>query len=245
MLKDLQYLVKLQEVDSRIFDLEQSKEEFPRQVEELEKAIQDAQNSVESISKKLEEVEQERKKVDQKITDSKLALERSQERLNSITTNREYDAVHEEIESNRSIVQSGEAKLQAFDTQIEKLSVAKEEAEKQFEEIKAENQPSIDDLKSRIASIDSNIAKEMKERNEISDKINRQYYRTYEHIHTRRKTAKVVSLVDEENKTCTVCFRVLERQLYNKVRSGKSLEICESCGSILILNEKEPQNEGE
>ncbi len=245
MSKDLQYLVRLQEIDLRIFDLEQSKEEFPRQVEELEGAIQEKQKSVDSISKKLEDTEQERKKVEQKISDSKLALERSQERLNSITTNREYDAVHDEIESNQNIVQSGESKLQNLDAAIEKLTATKEESLKQLEEMKAENQPNIDDLKSRIASIDSNIAKEMKERNEIAEKISRQYYRTYEHIHSRRKNGKAVSLVNEQRRTCTVCFRVLERQLYSKVRRGNSLEICESCGSLLILDQGDRNNKEE
>jgi hypothetical protein len=237
MTKDLENLIKLQEIDLRIYRHEQSKLEFPGMVEQLEAQITAAKNQVEQIDTKVNEVVEEKKATEKEIADAKVGLEKSKERLNIIKTNREYDAVHAEIASHTSTVSNGEARLETFDNDTEQFKEAREEAQKELEEIKAENEPQIADLKSKIANIDSNIAKEVAEREKITPDISKNILRTYEHMLARRKNRKVVSLVSQRTKNCSICYKVLEPQLLNEIRKANRIRFCQSCGSILILDE--------
>ncbi len=243
MANDLQLLIELQSIDNRIHELEKSKEEYPRQVEELEARISEPKEEIDSVEKKLAENEEERKKIQSKVADSKAALVKSEERLNAITTNREYDAVHSEIAAQKTVLSQGETKLKALLSEDEQLTEALESARKTYEEAKTENQPQIDDLKQKIASIDSDIAKIQKERDKITPKLIPANLRAYEHIHSRRKNGVAVSIVTEAG-NCSVCYKMLEAQRVNEVRKGIRLQICESCGSILIWNPGEDASEG-
>jgi len=239
MNQDLQNLVKLQLIDMRIFELKQSKKEYPIEVEKLTAAVREAESVVASLEQKIHDVATERKNVEDQIAQAKLSLSKSEERLNAITTNREYDAVHSEIESQKHTVSNGEIRLKNFGEETERLNQQKEQAHKEVERIRAEGQPKIDDLNAKIASIDSDIESVGRERNALLPGIGRQYQRTYDHIHNRRKNARVISLVSMADGTCAICHRILEPQLVNEVRKGVRLNICESCGSILIWNATE------
>ncbi|MBD3390394.1 MAG: hypothetical protein GF418_00125 [Chitinivibrionales bacterium] len=243
MHKDLVNLVKLQQIDLRIHELKQSKKEFPVEVERLTAEINQAKGSVEAIDKKLEETAAEQKNIEERIANAKHSLERSQERLNSITTNREYDAVHTEIESQRQLVATGGNRLKGFSEDTEQLTAQKEEAQKEVERIQAENQPRIDELNARIASVDSDIADVVKERDALTPEIGRPTLRLYERVHRRRKNALAISLVSMGDGTCAICHKILEAQLVNEIHKGEKVQICESCGSLLIWKATEIEQE--
>ncbi len=238
MIHDLKYLVELQKIDLRIHELEMSKEEFPKQVEELKLLIAEAEEKITALDEKAAEIEKEEKDVRERIENAKIALERSQEKLNTITTNREYDAVHTEIESQRTGIENGEKRLQNFADDKENLQKTREEAVAELESIRGENQPKIDELTARIASIDSDIDQVVQEREQIAPKIGSSYLRTYDHIHKRRKTGVAVGLVSDAERTCPVCYKVLETQLVNEIRRGNRIQICQSCGTILIWDDE-------
>jgi predicted nucleic acid-binding Zn-ribbon protein len=243
MNKDLQSLRKLQQIDLQIFEFNQSKREYPIEVDRLASAIAEAEKSVASVQKKIEDLAAERRNVEEQIVQAKQSLERSEERLNSITTNREYDAVHSEIETHKHVVVNGESRLKNFQEDAERLQTQKKEAEEEVERVRGENGPKIDELNAKIASIDSDIAASKAQRDAMLPGISRQYLRTYDHIHKRRKNGRVISLVSLADGTCAICHKILEPQLLNEIRKSNRLHICESCGSILLWNAEEV-NEG-
>ncbi len=234
MINDLKNLLALQEVDLRILELEKSKEEFPVKVVELEKTISDAAAVVENTGLKIEEMKTEKKEVEDQIENAKISLERSQERLNTIRTNKEYDAVHSEIETHKHIVSGADKRLQKFANEIEALQTQLEEEETAHKQLLEENQPQIDELKATIATIDSSIAEVVSERDKLSPLINKQFVRTYDHIRATRKRGTAISVVDNVERNCTVCFMVVPPQHINQMRKGPNLVFCQGCGSILI-----------
>ncbi|MBD3418627.1 MAG: hypothetical protein GF398_00770 [Chitinivibrionales bacterium] len=231
MQKDLMILRKLQEVDLKIRELELSKVEFPQQVENLEGAITSAQAELDSITTRLEELTVEKKKISTETEEATASLAKSQERLNTITTNREYDAVHTEIESAKSIIANADSRLKKVAHEEEQLTEAKKTAEEKLAQIAEENEPLIKELKDKIATIDSRIAEVMVERNTLVPQVRKQFLSTYDFIRNKRKSGLALSIVDESG-TCSVCYKVLEPQIINEIKIGKNLVNCQSCGSI-------------
>jgi len=236
MNRDLENLIVLQEIDLRIREQEIAQEKFPSEVKELEHGIAKAGTALDAAKAKLEQANKEKKNIEDQAAKAKEGLDKSQERLNSIKTNREYDAVHAEIEAQKSIVNNAENRKKALDDEIARASKAVEETTAEYEKIKAENEPKIAELREKIGAIDTNIAKITEERNEVVPKISKALIRTYDLIRKKRKSGRAISLITN-SRTCTVCYKILEPQLVNEIKRGIRTILCQSCGSIMIWNE--------
>lgn len=237
MNKDMSYLVELQDLDIKIIELESSKKEFPITVEKLEKAISDAENDVKDLERNLEAINNEKKESEQQIINTEILLKRSQERLNIIKTNKEYDAIHAEIDSLKNIIASAQKRLQKFNEDSKNYESKLDEILNSYNQISTENEPKIAELKEKIATIDSSIAEVVTVRDKLIEKINKYYLRAYSHIRSSRKKGKVIGLVNNTERNCTVCFQVLQPQVVNQIRKGTSIIYCHNCGSILIWQE--------
>jgi hypothetical protein len=238
MIQDLEYLVKLQGIDLRIKEQELAKEQYPATVADLTKRITQAEAAKDSAAAKLELLSGGVKAMDDQTAKLRDSLAKSQEKLNSIKTNREYDAVHKEIEDQKTMLGSSEGRKAGLEADIERHQTALEAAEKALETVKADLQPQIDDLNAKIGAIDSVIAEITKERDVVAPKVSHATTRTYDSIRKKRKTGRAVSLVNE-SKTCAVCNVVLRPQLFNEIRRGSNFTLCESCGSMLVWAETE------
>lgn len=232
MIEDLVNLKLLQEIDLRIRQQELAQEQFPATVEELEGAIKKAKESLDNCSQKLNKTQSEVDSFDEQVRKSRELLEKSQSRLNSIKTNREYDAVHAEIENQKNSINNVEMRKKNLLDEIERLKCTVEEKTKEYEQIKSENEPQIAELNSKIAAIDSTIATIAKEREVIVPKISKPILRTYDLIRKKRKTGRALSNVT--GKTCAVCYKVLEPQLFNEIKRGTKMILCQNCGSIFV-----------
>ncbi len=232
MIEDLENLKALQEIDLRIHQQELAQKQFPDTVEELEGAVKNAKESLENFQMKLNKAQAEVSSFDEQILKSRELLEKSQSRLNSIKTNREYDAVHAEIENQKNAINSVEIRKKNLLDEIERLTNTIEEKTKEYHQIKSENEPQISELKNKIAAIDSTITSIVKERSAIVPKISKPILRTYDLIRKKRKTGNALSNIT--GKTCAVCYKVLEPQLHNEIRRGRKMILCQNCGSIFV-----------
>jgi|WetSurMetagenome_2_1015567.scaffolds.fasta_scaffold00026_45 uncharacterized protein len=234
MIQDLELLVQLQEFDLRIHGLFQSQSSLPKSLWELERSIASAQKAVDAINSQFAANVAEKKSFEDKVAEAKIALDKSQDRLNSIKTNREYDAVHAEIENFKSTIAGADTRTRNLTAESDKLTQLLDTKKADLEKIKTENEPKILELKNQIASIDSSVAALRQQRSTIAAKVPKSLLRTYDHILSRRKNAKVLSFVGKDNGTCSSCFKVLETQLINEIRRGTKLLTCQNCGAIFV-----------
>jgi len=237
VIQDLEYLIKLQNIDLRIKEQELAKEQYPVAVLDLQAQIRNAESVRDTAAARLEQLTGSIAEFDDHTAKLRESLAKSQERLSSIQTNREYDAVHKEIEAQKGMLGTSESRKAGLEADIEKQKAALEEAEKEFERLKTELEPQIADLTAKIGAIDSNIAEITKERDEVSPQVSQHTQRTYDSIRKKRKNGKAVSLVDSNARTCSTCFMVLQPQVFNVVKRGSKVVICESCGSMLLWDE--------
>jgi uncharacterized protein len=241
MIKDLEKLIQLQEIDLRIHDIRKSKQEFPKTVESLQASLDRAQEAVTAAAGRVTEAKGEKKAVHDKTEDAQNALKKSEDRLANIKTNREYDAVHAEIESSKRIVDQSASRTEAVDKDIEARTAAFEEARTELEKVKAENEPKILELKEKIASIDSKISEVKKERDILVPGISKAALRIYEYILKKRSNAQIISRVDAKKRVCGICHKVLESQLLNEIRKADKIISCQSCGSIFVIEGAEAE----
>lgn len=233
MHQDLVLLIELQKIDVTIHEFLNSKKELPEQLKELEAIIQKATDALAGANQKILDIQTEKKAVTQKIADLEVKRSKSQDRINSITTNREYDAVHTEIESNKHSLENSQAILKNLEVEENQLTEKISAYEEEIAKAREANMPRITEIKEKVAGIDAQIATATAQRDKIVPSIGKTFLRPYEHILTRRKNGVVLSMVNGQ-RTCGICHKVLEIQLVNEIRKGNKQLICNNCGSIFI-----------
>jgi len=234
MMSDLESLIQLQEIDLKISELKRAQEEFPAAISTFSSAIKSASGSVEAAGKKLAEAIAEKKSIEDKLADAKLQLDKSQERLNTIKTNREYDAVHTQIENFKNTLAGGDSKLKALAQNSGQLQQSMDAAAAELEKVTLENGPKIDEIQAKVDTLSASIAELTEQRGKIIGLVSKSLLRTYDYILKRRKNGQVLSFVDADKRTCSVCHKILEPHLISEIRRGAKMTTCQSCGSIFI-----------
>lgn len=239
MIPDLESLIKLQEIDLKISELVHAQEEFPGAISSYSGTIKIASDAVDNTRKRLAEVDSEKKAMEEKIAEAKIQLDKSQERLGIIKTNREYDAVHTQIENFKNTVLNGDSKLKMMAQEAVLLQQSLEKETAELEKVKDENEPHIAEIKGKIDTLGVSITELTAQRNQIMAVLPKAVLKTYDYILKRRKTGQVLSFVKGDARTCSVCFKILEPQLINEIRKGNKMIICQNCGSIFIWKKEE------
>ena len=238
MIRDFELLVKLQEIDSEVTSLKNAKKEFPIRKQKLEDEIALSVATVENSQRKCTEIVQEKKMLKDQVETITAKLSKSQDRINSITSNREYDAVHSEIEQNKKTLTLSETRQLRIDEEEVRLATALVETQTELEKIKEMHAAEIQQLTSKIGELDAAIAIQVKAREDLLPSIGKHILRTYDHILGRKKDGYVLSMVTQSTRYCQRCHKMLETQRFNEVRKGTLLQTCGGCGSILIWDDE-------
>ncbi|KAA3617406.1 MAG: hypothetical protein D8M58_02490 [Calditrichaeota bacterium] len=234
MQKTLHALIELQELDNRLDELMEERGDLPNIVNEFEEKL---------ISKtaSLEEIESDIKSSKLRIKEIELFEKESQEKLNKyneqlyqVKTNREYDAITVEIES----VQKTQKE---YGSELVLIKSSDEEKEKEINELEAEIAKIKEELSENKVELDSSLAETADEENSLKKKrdkvlknLSKHVYSTYQKI---RKARNGTGIAKVENGTCGGCFSYIPPQKVVEVRKMKKIYECEFCGRILVWTE--------
>ena len=238
MISELEALIKLQWIDVRISELVRAREGFPATIASLEAHVKKAQDGLDALIKKHNDLLHEKKTIEAAISDAKAQLDKSQELLNTIKTNREYDAVHTQIENFKHIVSGGDARLRNFDNEAEQLLRSIDNSKAELDKITSESGPKFAEIQSAMDTMGSSISQAVAERDQLVALVPKSLLRTYDYILKRRKNGQVLSFVDGGKRTCSVCFKILEPQLINEIRKANTIITCQNCGSIFVWKDE-------
>ncbi|NMC42739.1 MAG: hypothetical protein GYA46_02375, partial [candidate division Zixibacteria bacterium] len=95
---DLELLLKLQNIDYDLGELERSKEYIPDMMDNLRREIDDSRERLETTREEMAKARLEQKDVELQLGERQDKLRKLQERMMAIKTNKEYDALVAEID---------------------------------------------------------------------------------------------------------------------------------------------------
>jgi predicted nucleic acid-binding Zn-ribbon protein len=235
--EDLKNLLRLWAVDKKVFELKQTRRDLPQRIQALRDALGREQAAADKALAEITRAEtQIRESQDAVVTES-AALEDSGKRLNAITTNREYDAVHLEIAAHKKNIDTAQARVLHLQQVVENLRQEAAEAQAAFEKVRAEIDPELETLSTELAGIEDRIAGEAKKGDEPRAAIGKKTLSTYDRTVARRGTPHVIALVNHAHKACDICSRSQTSQRVIEVAKKRQLLLCEGCGSLLVWRE--------
>ena len=237
MKEGLLQLLKLQEVDKKLFSLEEAKEEYPAEIDLRRSKIAEARSKLSKLETDSEEHEKKQRHCEREIESSKASLSEREERFSVVTTNKEYDALQLEIEMcKKTIAEHETQRLEA----IGKLEAIQEQiAEEQdaFEEVREAEQERIDELEGQLGTMQEQIDEVVASRQMVAkgiEDIDAQLLRIYE----RKKGRRRIRVAAVRKAACGACFHQMPAQILNEVRIGGRVIYCESCGTIMVWDEQ-------
>ncbi len=234
MPNDLELLLKLQVIDYDLGELERSKEYIPDMMQNLNREIKQSKERLEAEKKQLQEARATRSSLEMEIASREAELQHAQQKMMSIKTNREYDALVAEIDSAKEFISNKETDLLETIELIETLEKQIAEDESKVEEVELNNARQLQILKQKIDSIGDKVANKESERHEVSARIPRRTLSMYERVR-RGKGGTAVVVV--KKRACGACYKALTPQKVQEIKKGDRIHTCENCGSLLFWDD--------
>lgn len=231
---DLEQLLSLQEVDEQLLELERSKEYLPEIIENVKKEVLDAASNVVTTGQKLEDARLKNRQLEADLEGAQGDLTRYQSQMESIKTNREYDALTGEIETIKERIGFIEDEDILTLNEIDELTTSLEESRKRHELLAQSNKDQLVNLEREMGAVEDKVRVKMDARNNISVRITKSTLSVYERVRRGRGSPVVVVL---KKKACGACFKSQPPQRIQELRKGLTVINCDNCGRFLILGE--------
>ncbi len=226
-------LLALQDVDNEIDLLHKHKSDYPTRMEELKGIVGELTDERTANEERAAELEQSVRHFQQQLEISKDDLVKHQERLLQIKTNKEFDAVQQEILSLQQSSDDYEMELLKADEEAATVRQALEETEAEHSQKVKEGQDEIADLAKKTKAIDTEVEEVIVRRKAAAEGLDARMLNMYERVRRGRKLAVARVL----RGACSGCWRAQPPQRINELRKFARVIVCEGCGRILVWGE--------
>ena len=230
MNSDLKAIIEVQQLDRQITEFTKQIDALPRQIQTLQSQLNEFISAHEERKKRLAENLKERKSLEGDIKATQDKISRHRDQLYQVKTNEQYRAMLKEIEGEEDAVRKIEDQI------LEKM-IESEEIQKHIQEAAAR----LDGEKARVAAEIKKLEDERQRditereqvqthRKDVSSGLSDSVMEMYERIRSHRPPPAVAEV---RNGLCTACNIQLRPQVYNEIRTGETVMVCENCNRIL------------
>ena len=235
MKEQIKVLVKLQDLDTETVRIKSTLNDVSKKLKNLDSSLKEIEQSIKDQESVLDELKKQYRDYESDVKMNLAKNKKSQEKLRSVKTNKEYQALLKEIEDVKSKNSSIEDKM------IECLERI-EETEEIIKKKKEEYLLLSDDIKSEKQSIEHEAGIDKKkldelnmDRERVSGLIDSQLFKKYSVIKDQHSGG--LAVVPVKDAVCHGCNVNLPPQLYNELFRYDSLKFCPNCHRIIYLKE--------
>jgi hypothetical protein len=229
--QQLQLLINLQAIDTRIGALEADAARLPKEIAAIHAAVEDARKQVEQTKTRLDAArkDQRAKEKDLEVVQAKRA--KNEARLYEVKTNKEYSAVLIEIEEIKQEKARMEEEVLVLMESQERLAGDIRETEARFKQRESEGRSEEATLKEQLRGIETDLTAARTERRELAGKLPANILADYDRILRARAGLALVPVAKPN--FCGACRMTITPQRLQELRAQSSLIPCESCGRYL------------
>jgi predicted nucleic acid-binding Zn-ribbon protein len=233
--KEMEMLLKLQNVDYDLGELERSKDYLPEMINNLEREIEDTQKALEDSESKLKEENLRHSKLDIDLATLNQELAKLHKQMMAIKTNKEYDALTNEIAHRKVRISEVEEEILKILTHMDDLKEKIKEYKQKLEETGKTNTDQLAHLREELGSIEDKIKIKEGDRKNITVRIDKRLLAIYERVKRGRGNQVVVGI---KKRACGACYKGIPPQIIQEIRKGERIYTCDNCGRILIWTDE-------
>jgi uncharacterized protein len=230
----LALLRELQAIDSAIQAVQVVKQTHPQKMSQLDGDMERKKSLLDKERAALEEVLKQRHKQEQSLKMETERLQKSQDKLLAVKTNKEYQAALKEIESLKQANNDLETEILICMEKADVLSRALQEKENEHRKLVQEYEDKKKALEEALGKADVELKRRQVVREERLVKIQPDLLRVYEMLREKRQGLAVVAV---QGGLCSGCNINIPPQQSLEIRRNNSIERCPFCNRILFFEE--------
>ncbi len=240
MNSDLQKLIDLQQVDSRIAALRTEIAALPKHVKEIEAKLAGSKAKVEAAQSGMKADEAARRKHEGDIQDQQQKISKYRDQSLNVKTNQEYKALMEEIKFAEEKIAASEDKILEIMVAADVRKASLKQAEAELKADTAENDKEKESARLRTAEDEKELGELTERRKQLRTGVTEDVLFHYDRVLKRRGSA--LSAVYEDQ-MCSACRVMLRPQVFQEVMSNQQFVTCDYCHRILYYVPPPPKPE--
>ena len=242
MKEHLEMLLKLQELDNQIIDVEMERDKIPDEIAILEEKLETQKKTIEEFEAQASSLEADKKDKLNSLELEKLKLKNTRHKEAAIQNIKQYEAYVKEIETQEKSSDELDEEVKEIDAKLEVLQNKQADVQSVIDDLLGKIKTKEDELKAIVGEFDSQLDDFYEKRDEIAEKIPEYIFLKYENI-SENKDGIAVAVV--QNGHCMQCNMALPPQQFNELMTMRRLHSCPGCSRILVYQEPETPPEEE
>lgn len=228
-------LVTLQQIDSKLDEIKILKGELPMEVADLEDEITGLHARLTRIEEEVNGVTEfiEQRKLAIKQAEAQIA--KYEKQSENVKNNREYEAINKEIEMQQLDVKLAEKHIKDATEEIAEKAVLLEKAKKNIATKEGVLATKKEELEKIILANEKEEKQFNKLAAEAKQQVDPRLLASYDKIRGNYRNG--LAVVPVERDACGGCFNAIPPQKQSEIRQHKKIMICENCGRILVDEE--------
>ena len=230
----LDTLIKLQVIDTQIYQLNHEKQKKPRELAQLEAEFKQKNIGVKNAEEKFTAVQLKKKEKEGALVAKEEQIKKLQGQLYQIKTNKEYSAMQHEVESQKADKSLIEDDILVLMDEIDKAKteISKEKENLAKEEVNLKEQQKL--VHSQVEEIEKKLQLLNADRQTIVPQLDPSVLKKYEKILKSKNGLAITSVKDD---ACQGCNMNMPPQVINQIRMKQEFIVCESCARFLYIND--------
>lgn len=232
MLPEIENLLKLQDADKAIRRLQDEIAELPKRVAVIEQKLAATKLQLEKAQTAVKADEAARRKYDTTIVDLRGKISKYRDQSLAVKTNEQYRALLQEIQFAEKEIGENEDKILELmvnaDARDKEVKAAQVELKAETAEIEKEKE----EARQVTAKDEAQLTEWRGKRDQMRAGVSEDLLRHYERV-SKFRGSGISEVLDHK---CMGCQVMLRPQIYNDVRTGQQMIVCDSCQRILFFN---------
>ena len=230
----LNNLLQLQIVDTEIYALKAEKEAKPEEVKKIEAAFEVKKQGLAAIERQSLDIQKHKKDKELELGTKEENIKKLQNQLYALKTNKEYQAMLQQIADAKADVSVAEDKILGYLEQLDQLKRQIDQEKQKLQEEEKQFQAQKKNIEDRIKEIDGRLAQIEAQRAQSAANIDPKIFTQYDRILNSRDGLAIVSV---EHNSCGGCNMFVPPQVINLIKMYERIITCEVCNRILYIKE--------
>ena len=234
-------LVNLQKIDTETLKLQSYLNEMPARISMLDERLEKFLRSVEDDEIAISELNKKYRTYESDIQMNLGKIQKSQEKLRSVKTNKEYQSSLKEIEDIELKNSQIEDEMLEFLEEIERAEKKLNERKQHYSQIVDDTKREKDSINRDTGQCKQKLAQLESDRNVVINALDNTILDVFNRVKSKQSDA--VAIAEVKDAVCQGCNLNIPPQLYIELQHRNSLKNCPSCERIIYWEDHNKRSE--
>jgi predicted nucleic acid-binding Zn-ribbon protein len=232
----LSNLIQLQKLDTEIYALKAEKSLKPDELKTIEAAFEQKKQNLANLEKNSLDLQKQKKDKEGELAVKEEATKKLQTQLYTLKTNKEYQAMLQQIQDSKADASLIEDKILGLLEEMDKLKAEIDKEKQRLQEEEKLSNIGKKKIQDREKEIDDRLSQLEAQRKQIFPSIEQKILSQYDRILTSRDGLAIVGV---KHNSCLGCNMFVPAQVINLIKMYERIITCEVCNRILYIGDDE------